>query len=193
MNPDFLCLCFVTDIFYNESMTTPIILIILTVAAVIFLIPTVYAGLIGAPLLLTPKKAIREALKKAGVKEGEKLFELGAGTGRTLLIAEKEFGLDTVGFELSPIIFWFAKMNLYLNSSRKSKILRLNAYNQDLSEADIVFCFLNVDPMEKLKEKFAKELKPGARIISYSFKIKEWQTEEIITGYPGNVYLYKIK
>lgn len=174
-------------------MIISIILIIITLAVLAVSIPTIYAGLIGAPLVFTPQKAIREALNKVGVKRGEKLYELGAGTGRVSVIADKEFGLNTIGFELSPPIFWLAKANLFLSSAKNSKIFRVNAYKQDLRDADVVFCFLNMGPMEKLKDKFKEELKPGSRIISYSFKIHGWEAESVITGYPGNVYLYRIK
>lgn len=173
-------------------MTIDLILIITVLVFAVLMIPTIYAALIGAPLVITPAKAIHEALKKAKAKNGDKLYDLGCGTGRILLIAEKQFGMEAVGFEISPIICWFAKLNLYFNSAKKSKVYRLNAYKQDLRDADIVFCFLQIGPMEKLKEKFIKELKSEARIISYSFKIHGWKAEEIITGYPGNVYIYKI-
>lgn len=170
-----------------------ILIIIAVIVIVVLLVPTIYAGLIGAPLVFTPKKAIREAFEKAQIKKGGKLYELGCGTGRILLIAEKEFNLQTVGFELSPIIYWIAKLNLYLNSSKKSQVKRLNAYNQSLSDADAVFCFLNIEPMKMLKEKFERELMPGAIVVSYSFSIKGWTPVEIIEGYPGKVYVYKIE
>jgi ubiquinone/menaquinone biosynthesis C-methylase UbiE len=35
-------------------------------------------------------------LKKSGIKKGEKLYDLGAGNGRILVIAEKEFGLKSI-------------------------------------------------------------------------------------------------
>lgn len=173
-------------------MSETVLLLILAIFLIVISIPTFYAGFIGAPLVFTPKGAIRKALRKAGARKGEKFYDLGCGTGRTLIISDKEFGLKTVGFELSPIIYFIAKINIFLNSAKNSEIRMQNAYNQNLSDADIVFCFLSVDPMEKLKSKFLRELKSGARIISYSFKIKGWEPEETITGYPGNVYIYRV-
>lgn len=58
--------------------------------------------------------------------------------------------------------------------------------------ADIVFCFLSVDPMKRLKSKFEKELKTGSKVISYSFSIRDWKPKAVITGFPGNVYVYEI-
>lgn len=174
-------------------MLVSISLIFLALVLAALLIPTIYAGFIGAPLLVTPKNAIREALTKAQARKGEKLYDLGCGTGRIMLIAEKEFGLETVGFELAPLIAWLASLNLFFNLAKNSKVKRCNAYKQDLKNADIVFCFLQIGPMEELKKKFSKELKVGSRIISYSFKIHGWEIEKTITGYPGNVYIYKIK
>jgi SAM-dependent methyltransferase len=166
-------------------------------AIILFLVlvfaPTIYAGIIGAPLLCSPKNAIRKMLSELEIKEGQKLYDLGCGSGRILMIADKEFGLKTVGYELSPAIYWFARINLFFNKAERSKVFKLNAYGQNLSDADIVFCFLSVRAMKRLKEKFLRELRPGTKIISYAFAIKGWEPEKVITGFPGKVYLYRMK
>jgi hypothetical protein len=66
-----------------------------------------------------------------------------------------------------------------------------NFYNQDLSKADIFFCFLTPKAMLKLSAKFESELKPGTRIISYAFSIPGWSPEKIIfNNMPGKIYCY---
>lgn len=152
---------------------------------------TIYSGFIGAPYFKTPKKAIREILKISGVKPGDKIYDLGAGDGAILIIAEKEFGAFGIGFELSPFVYSAAQLNLFLNGVKKSKIYCRNFYHQNISDADIVFCFLSIHAMEKLKDKFETELKPGTKIISYTFAIHGWLPKQTISGYPGKVYLYE--
>lgn len=152
---------------------------------------TIYSAAIGAPFLKTPKKAARQAFGAAGLKKGDKIFDLGAGDGKILIIAEKEFGAQGTGFELSPIFWLAAKINLFLNGCKNSKINCRNFYKYNLGEADAIFCFLSAHAMEKLKSKFETELKPGTKIISYSFHLPGWQAQSIISGYPGKLYLYQ--
>jgi hypothetical protein len=42
-------------------------------------------------------------------------------------------------------------------------------FNKDLSEADVVMCYLMPDALKKLEEKLKKELQSGTRVISNRF------------------------
>lgn len=115
---------------------------------------TLYSFMIGAPILFTPKKSIRETLNFLKLNSETNFYDLGAGTGRSLIIAKKEFGAHTYGFELSPFLFLLAKINLILNKASDSKLYLRNFYNCDLGKADVIFCFLTPPAMQKLREKF---------------------------------------
>ena len=158
---------------------------------VIFIIPTAYAFWIGAPILLTPKESIRKAFQYCQIEKGKVFYDLGSGTGRSLAIASGEFGLDATGFELSPILFLISKINLFFNGA-KAKVKIKNFYQVDLGEADVVFCFLTPEVMKKLTPKFEKELKIGAKIVSYAFRISQWEPVKIInTDNPGKIFIYE--
>ncbi|MDR3583130.1 MAG: hypothetical protein P4L62_02110 [Candidatus Pacebacteria bacterium] len=155
---------------------------------------TAYAFFIGAPILYTPKKAIRDGLNFCGVKAGDKFYDLGAGSGRSMVIAAKEFGAVPTGFELSPIFFALTKLNLIFSGVRSYDLRMDNFYAQSLDEADCVFCFLTPKAMKKLAPKFAAELTSGAKIISYGFQLPDRQPDKIINnGYPGNVFCYTVE
>jgi len=164
----------------------------LLITYLIFAGLTIWSGFIGAPFLWTPKKAILAAFEKAEIKPGQKFYDLGAGSGKALIVAEKKFGAQAVGFELSPFLYFFGRLNMFFNRLKNSKIYCRNFYNQDLSDADIIFCFLSIKAMEKLKPKFERELKSGAKVISYVFKIHGWESKEVIDGFSNKVYLYEI-
>ncbi len=169
------------------------ILIIEILIFIFLILPTIYAFNIGAPIIVTPKSSLREALKYCKVKKGDTFYDLGSGTGRSLILAQKEFGMKALGFELSPILFLISKVNLFLNR-QKIKIKIRNFYNSDLSKANLIFCFLTSKAMEKLVPKFEKELKKGTKIISYSFKLMNWNPIKIIhTDNPGKIYIYEKK
>jgi predicted RNA methylase len=166
----------------------------MSLAIIIFVlmitVPTLYGFLIGAPILFSPKKVIEEVSKVVEFKQGENFYDLGVGSGRSLIAADK-LKLNVTGFELSPPIYWFAKFNLFISGVKKPKLYLHNFYNQDLSNADIIFCFLTPPAMEKLKPKFEKELKSGTRVVSYAFKINGWQEYRILDCIPpGKVFIY---
>ncbi len=168
-----------------------ILLLLLIISLVVIAMMSIYSFYIGAPILFSPKKATMKSLQICQAKPNEKFYDLGAGTGRTMLIAYKKFGLNTYGFELSPALAFMAKYNLWINGVKNSTIYLKNFYNANLSDADIIFCFLTPKAMLRLKNKFEKELKTGTRIISYAFNIPDWTPEKIIiNSYPGKIYYY---
>lgn len=155
-----------------------------------------YAGIIGAPPVPTPRKVVRKMLELAEIKQGEILYDLGAGDGRIIIMAAKDHKAQAFGFELSPLSFLLAQIKILLSgTSGGAKLICRNFYNQNLSSASVITCFLRPKPMEKLKEKFECELKSGARIVSYAFCIPGWKPEKIakVDGKTSPIYLYEIK
>ncbi len=168
--------------------------IILIFITTILFIPTLYAFLIGAPIALTSKSRIEEIIKKAEIKRGDKFYELGTGTGRVMVIMAKYRQIKVIGFELSPVFYFITWLNLKINGIKNYKLYLKNFFNANINEADIVFCFLIPKTMEKLKDKFIKELKPETKIISFAFQIKGWVPYAVIQGgRKPPVYFYKIK
>ena len=136
------------------------------------------SALKGGPFVPTPKIVIRKALKLANLKPGEILYDLGAGIGDVLIIGEKEFGAKVVGFEFSPILYFLAKLNLFLHKA-KGKIYYQDFFEAKISDANVIFLYLTPKVLDKLKEKFKKELKKGTRIVCYSSPIPSWQATQI--------------
>lgn len=170
-----------------------IIAVLLFLLIILSTVLTAYASWIGAPFLPTPRHIIKEILKEVDLKSGEKFYDLGSGTGRILIIAEKFFGANAIGFELSPIFYVISRLNLIFNNTKSSKIFLKNFYNQNISDADVIFAYLIPRSMNKLELKFKSELKKGTRIISYAFAIKNWEPQKILKkeGLPS-VFIYEI-
>jgi len=61
-----------------------------------------------------------------------------------------------------------------------------NFYKQDLSDADIVVCYLLPNTNKKLEYKLLRELRPGTRVISNTFLF--YQTR--LAKRDGNALLY---
>lgn len=166
-----------------------IFLLVIILSAVL----TIYASIIGAPIFLTSKSQLKKILREAGLKKGDRIYDLGSGTGRVLIIAEKYFNATSVGFELSPFLYAFSKVNLFFNETKNSKVVFHDFYNQNLADADMVFIFLMPYALGRLRPKFERELRKGTKVISYVFEMKGWQPKRIFKeeGFPAS-FIYEI-
>jgi len=150
---------------------------------------------LDVPFVPTPRPLVRRMLSLADTKPGERLIDLGAGDGRIVIAAAKEFGARALGVELHP-----ERYAIIRNSAASLKpgleALRQNFFKTDLSNADIVTMYLLPSVNEALRKKLERELHSGARVVSHDFSIPEWTPVrvEIIQGPLGfhTLYLYKI-
>jgi len=172
------------------------LIIALILLSVFFSPSSMKAAIKGAPFLPTPKSIVRKALKAADLGRGEKLYDLGCGTGRVLIIGEKEFGAKTIGIEYSTPLFIISKINLFLHKTKSGRVYKMDFFKKDvnLNDADVVFLFLNPKAFLKLKDKLNKSLKPGTRVVTFSSPLLFWQPKKIIPLKERknkiNLYLY---
>lgn len=161
---------------------TMLFLFLIFSAIIIFLLATtIYAAIIAAPFVATPKEHIRKAFQICHLKPGEKFYDLGSGSGRALIIASQEFGAQAQGLELSYPLYLISRINIRLRGlSKQTKVKWSNFYNEDLSRADVIFCWLTPKAFQKLNLKFNRELKTGARVITFSSALGFWQPEQEI-------------
>jgi len=103
-------------------------------------------------------------LAKVGKKDI--VYDLGCGTGKALIIADKKFGAKGVGIEIDPIRSLLAKFNVWKARSNV-KIIKNNFYNINLSSATVIYMYLVPRAMGRLTQKLLKELKPGTRIARH--------------------------
>ncbi|HEX5942263.1 MAG TPA: hypothetical protein VFY66_08290 [Anaerolineales bacterium] len=136
------------------------------------LIPALY----GLPPVSTKPERIRKALKLANLQRDEILYDLGAGDGRVLLIAARDFGAKAVGIEVGPIqcaLIW-----LRLTASglgRQIQVKWENFYRSDLHDADVVFVYATSTEVKKLAWHLEQQMRPGTRLVSISADFPEWE------------------
>jgi predicted RNA methylase len=134
------------------------------------------------------------------IKPGEVFFDLGAGDGRTVIMAAKDFGARAVGIELREDLAKRALSVVY-ESNLQDRITIVNGdmFNVDLTSADVVFLYLTTSANEKIKPKLETELKHGARVVSHDYEIVGWKPLKVINfcenqtlGYPSHtIYVYR--
>ncbi|PIU58573.1 SAM-dependent methyltransferase [Candidatus Bathyarchaeota archaeon CG07_land_8_20_14_0_80_47_9] len=138
-------------------------------------------------------------LLMAGLKPGEVFFDLGAGDGRTVIMAAKDFGARAVGVELREDLVKKALGTVYEEGLQdRITIVNGDMFNVDLTSADVIFLYLTTSANEKVKPKLEAELKRGVRIVSHDYEIVGWKPlkvenfcENQLLGYPSHtIYLY---
>lgn len=166
------------------------------VLLILILIPTIKALVKGAPFVPTPIVRVKKMLEVAEIKPGEKVYDIGCGDGRMVYIAARDHGAKAVGLELSPLVYALARIRKLLWKS-KAKILFRDFNFCNLSDADVVVCYLLPDTLAGLQTKLQKELKKGARVISYAFKIGDWKEarkeERDLENNLAPIWIYEIK
>jgi len=138
-------------------------------------------------------------LLMAGLKPGEVFFDLGAGDGRTVIMAARDFGARAVGVELREDLVKKALGTIYEEGLQdRITIVNGDMFNVDLTSADVIFLYLTTSANEKVKPKLEAELKRGVRIVSHDYEIVGWKPlkvenfcENQLLGYPSHtIYLY---
>lgn len=125
-----------------------------------------------APWWRTSQKTARAMCRLAKISKNDVVYDLGSGDGMALGVAVKEFGARGVGIEIDPLRAFISTLIIrILRVSDKTVIKRKNFFEEDLSQASVVFVYLVPKTLEKLRWKFLKELKSGTRLISFKYEI----------------------
>jgi tRNA A58 N-methylase Trm61 len=152
-----------------------------------------------APFVPSPVPVIQHMLKLADLKPGEVLFDLGAGDGRTVMMAAKSFGARAVGVELREDLAKKALSTIHDNGlADRVTIVNGDLFTVNLTSADVVFLYLTTSANEKIRPKLETELKKGVRIVSHDYEIVGWKPVKVdnfcenpTLGYPSHtIYLY---
>ena len=142
------------------------------------------------PFAKTPTENLIKIFKEINLPKNSVVYDLGCGDGRFLFLAEK-LGYRAVGYELS--LYPFIKCLLKKIIKRSSiKIVNKNFHKDNFFNADVVFLFLVGRVMEEVGKKLNGNLKKGALVISYGFKIPNWDLFKTIKTEPSETFIYKI-
>lgn len=123
-----------------------------------------------------PQEVVERMLVVAGVKKGDVIYDLGSGDGRILITAAKKYVVRGVGYEIDGGLIKLAREN-----ARKQGVEHLVEFRHedflvaDLSPASVVTLYLSQDGNLAVRGQLMRQLRPGARVVSYTFDMGEWQ------------------
>jgi SAM-dependent methyltransferase len=139
----------------------------------------------------TPQNIVDDMLTLAGLRPGERLYDLGCGDGRIVVTAAKEYGADAVGVDIDPNRIAESRENAErAGVADKVKFIQGDLFKTNFRDADVVSLYLLPSLNEKLRPRLLRELRPGTRIVSHAFSMGDWTPDKTSGGGRGDVYLW---
>lgn len=150
----------------------------------------VWTHFIGGEWVPTPQMIVNKMLKIAKVNKSDTVYDLGSGDGK-IVLSSAEFGAKSIGVEIDPIRVLISRVKIKLAGLTKLvRIVQKNIFEVNVKEADVVTLFLLPKTMEKLENKLRRELRKGARVVSYRYVFKDWKPVKV--DEENKIYLYKV-
>jgi len=152
-----------------------------------------------APYYPTPETIVEKMLELGGLKAGEKVYDLGSGDGRIVIMAAQKFHADAVGVELDKDLCRQSQAKiLKLGLEKTAHILNGDLLTQNYSSADLVTVYLLPDSINnKVQPLLDRQLRKGARVVAHDFEFRNWTAEKVQNiaddgeGRSHTLYLYR--
>jgi protein-L-isoaspartate O-methyltransferase len=151
-----------------------------------------------APYYPTPLTIVEKMLDLGGLKPGEKMFDLGSGDGRIVIMAAGKYHADATGVEMVDDLYRQSMQKIRsLGLDKTARIIHGDIFKQDYSPAHLLTIYLLPVSNDKVRPLLEKQLKKGTRIVSHDFPFRDWTAEKEITieddgeGRSHTLYLYR--
>ena len=135
-----------------------------------------------APYYPTPETIVERMLALGELKAGEKMFDLGSGDGRIVIMAAQKYHADATGVELDSDLAQSSAAEDSPAGAAKDRahhlrrhpeaelLLRQSDYRLPLPESNI-----------KVRPVLDATLKKGTRIVAHDFEIGGWTPVKTVT------------
>jgi protein-L-isoaspartate O-methyltransferase len=151
-----------------------------------------------APYYPTPEIIVEKMLRLGELKAGEKMFDLGSGDGRIVIIAAQKFKADSTGVEFDDALYKQSMEKIKtLGLSAIARIIHGDLLKQDYASADLLTVYLLPMSNDKVTPILEKQLKKGTRIVAHDFEFSAWKPEKVEDidddgeGRSHRLYLYR--
>jgi SAM-dependent methyltransferase len=119
-------------------------------------------------------------LDLAIVTSQDYVIDLGSGDGRIVITAAKR-GARSLGIEYNPDLVALSIRNAAKEGvGDKAQFIQADLFQSDFSQATVITMFLLPEINLKLRP-IILNLKPGTRVVSNSFNMKEWTPDKTVS------------
>jgi tRNA1(Val) A37 N6-methylase TrmN6 len=137
-------------------------------------------------------------LELGELKPGEKMFDLGSGDGRIVIMAARKFKADSAGVEFDQDLWKQSTEKIKsLHLEKSAHIIHGDILKQDYSSADLITVYLLPNSNDKVRPLLEKQLKKGARIVAHDFEFSDWTPVKVVDidddgeGRSHRLFLYR--
>ena len=146
--------------------------------------------LLDVPFVPTDDAVVQAMLNLAAVGRQDVLYDLGSGDGRILIKAAKDRGARGIGVEIDPLRIADAMDEAgYAGVEYLVDFVEEDIFTADFSEATVVTLYLLESINIQLRPRLLSQLRPGTRIVSHSFDMGDWVSDERLEL--GGINIYK--
>ena len=145
------------------------------------------------PFVPTTAPVIEVMLDMAKLRDGDVVYDLGAGDGCVLIAAKKLCpGIVARGCEIVPTVWAWGKLKIWWSGEEVDLRLK-NALKEDVSDADVVLLYITPPLMAKLEPRFKRQLKPGTVVLSHAFRFpgRPHTDDRVVQTWKGPVRVYR--
>jgi protein-L-isoaspartate O-methyltransferase len=150
-----------------------------------------------APYYPTPLTIVEKMLDLGGLKAGEKMFDLGSGDGRIVIMAAQKYHADATGIEMDDDLYRQSMQKIRsLGLEKTARIIHGDIFKQDYSPGNLITVYLLPVSNDKVRPLLEKQLKKGTRVVSHDFPFRDWTPDKEVTieddgeGRSHTLYLY---
>ena len=151
-----------------------------------------------APYYPTPETVVEKMLNLGELKRGEKMFDLGSGDGRIVIMAARKFHADATGVEFDDLLYKQSMDTIRtLGLAAAARIIHGDLLKQDYSSADLLTVYLLPMSNDKVTPLLEKQLKKGSRVVAHDFEFSAWTPVKTVDidddgqGRSHRLYLYR--
>jgi SAM-dependent methyltransferase len=143
----------------------------------------------------TPPDVVKAMFMLAKVGPDDLVADLGCGDGRIVIEAVQRFGVRALCVDIDPRRIAEARRNAEAaGAAGRISFLNQDLFATDLRGVTVVMLFLSRDFNLKLRPKLARELAPGARVVSHWHDMGDWPPSRTVRmasdGRERAVYLW---
>ena len=141
----------------------------------------------------TEDSMVGRMLAMARVTPADKVYDLGAGDGKIVITAAKEFGASGVGIEFDADLVTHARCLAAAEGvDDRVTFVHGDIFESDFSAATVVALYMTPSVNLRLMPLLLK-MKPGTRVVSYSFGIGDWPPDQHIDSFgDGSAFLFVV-
>ncbi|MFA6251311.1 MAG: hypothetical protein WC603_01660 [Candidatus Paceibacterota bacterium] len=126
------------------------------------------------PFVTASNAVLKDIAKALMITDDSVVYDLGCGDGRVLVyLSRLNPKAKYIGIENNILPLLLSRIESFWSNKKtgnKIEIINGDFFKQDLSKATHIFTYLYPNIMDELLSKFEKELKPGTKLVSLSFK-----------------------